>query len=307
MGKRYQLMFVPDDGSQVRSFRVSSSWIPGLLTAGVLAVIFVSASTVSLINTHRSQNELRRVRVENAGLREHLEDFSVRIDDALAVAQENESMEREARLLAGLDPVDDQTRQLGVGGPLAPAPRFTDDPGIRHELVDQFQRLDELEQRLAFQTRSYEETLGALDSNRERLDHTPTIEPLRRPFALSSGYGWRQDPFTGDEVYHYGLDFRAPIGTPVRATAAGKVTFVGVRGDYGLTVLIDHGNGVETKFAHLESTRCHEGDRVQRGDIIAALGSSGRSTGPHVHYEVRVNGVAQNPARYIVNRDVDAR
>ena len=303
MAKKYQLMFVPDDGGQVRSIRVSTGWLPATIATAVLAVVLLVIAAASHIEARQARAEVDRVLAENAGLRESLESFSSRMDEALAVARENEEMEREARLLAGLDPLDEQTRQLGMGGPLAPPPAFTDDPGVRTEIADQLHHLDELEHRVAFQARSYQETLGALGSRRERLDRTPTVEPLRGPYAISSTYGWREDPFTGDDDYHYGIDFRAPLGTPIRATAGGVVSSVGDRGDYGLTVTVDHGEGVETKYAHLERVQCREGDQVQRGEVIATLGSSGRSTGPHVHYEVRVNGVAQNPKRYIVNRD----
>lgn len=305
--KKYQLLFVPEDGGRVRSFRISTRWLPAALVSVTLALVLGVVSIVLYLDVLQSRSEMERVRVENTGLRENLESISMRIDEALFSVRRNEALEREARLLAGLDPLDTQVQQPGMGGPLAPAPMFTDDPGVQAELVDQFQQLDELEHRIEFQARSYQETLGALGTNRERLDRMPTVEPIEGPYAISSTYGWRLDPFTGEDGYHYGIDFRAPLGTPVRATAAGHVTSIGERGDYGLVVTIDHGDGVETKFAHLESAQCQEGERVQRGDIIGTLGSSGRSTGPHVHYEVRVNGVAQNPERYIVSRDFTAR
>jgi murein DD-endopeptidase MepM/ murein hydrolase activator NlpD len=303
MGKKYQLLFVPDDGSPVRSVRVSTRWLPAVLASVAFALVLGVVSVVLYVDVLQSRAETDRVRAENEGLRNDLQSISVRIDDALASVRRNEELEREARLLAGLDPLEAPVQQSGMGGPLTTMPTFTDDPGIQAELVDQFRHLDELEDRIESQARSYQETLGALGTNRERLDRMPTVEPIEGPYVVSSSYGWREDPFTGEDNYHYGIDFRAPLGTPVRATAAGVVSCVGERSDYGLMVTIDHGDGVETKFAHLESAQCREGESVHRGDIIGTLGSSGRSTGPHVHYEVRVNGVAQNPERYIVSRD----
>jgi murein DD-endopeptidase MepM/ murein hydrolase activator NlpD len=307
MGKKYQLLFVPDDGGPVRSVRVSTRWLPTALASVALVLVLGIISVVLYADVLQSRAETDRVRAENEDLKDDLQSISVRIDDALTSVRRNEDLEREARLLAGLDPMEAQVEQSGMGGPLTTVPTFSEDPGIRADLVDQFRHLDELENRIELQARSYQETLGALETNRERLDRTPSVEPIDVAYAISSTYGWREDPFTGEDNYHYGIDFRAPQGTPVRATAAGVVSFVGERSDYGLMVTIDHGDGVETKFAHLESAQCREGESVHRGDIIGTLGSSGRSTGPHVHYEVRVNGVAQNPARYIVSRDFAAR
>jgi murein DD-endopeptidase MepM/ murein hydrolase activator NlpD len=308
MGKnKIQLLFVPEDGGPVRSIRVSARWLPAALVSVTLALVFATVSIILYLDVLQSRHETERVRAENIGLRDDLQSISSRIDEALASVRRNEALEREARLLAGLDPVETQDPKPGMGGPLTPVPTFTEDPGIRAELIDQFQQLDELEHRIALQARSYQEALGALETNREHLERMPTVEPIEGPYAISSSYGWREDPFTGEDNYHYGIDFRAPLGTPVRATAAGEVSSVGQHADYGLMVTIDHGDGVETRFAHLESTQCREGTRVQRGDIIGTLGSSGRSTGPHVHYEVRVNGIAQNPERYIVSRDFAGR
>ena len=128
--------------------------------------------------------------------------------------------------------------------------------------------------------------------------------PLARPLTtfshrVSSGFGPRRDPFHRRRAFHSGMDFKAPTGTPVRATGAGKITKVGRQGGYGLTVEVHHGNGIVTRYAHLSRILVKRGQKVVAGQAIGRVGSTGRSTGPHLHYEVRVDNRAVNPARFL--------
>ncbi|HEV2270532.1 MAG TPA: M23 family metallopeptidase [Steroidobacteraceae bacterium] len=131
------------------------------------------------------------------------------------------------------------------------------------------------------------------------------IHPEGRPVSsgyISSGFGQRVDPFTGGEEFHEGIDFAAPEGTRIRAVAAGIVTWAGPRGGYGNMVQIDHGNGYATRYGHAYRLLVHVGETVQRGDVLALVGDTGRSTGPHVHFEVLKNGHEVNPARFVALR-----
>lgn len=125
----------------------------------------------------------------------------------------------------------------------------------------------------------------------------PTHEPIPDGW-FSSNFGYRIDPFTGMRTFHEGIDFPAQRGTTVTAAASGKVIFAGVHPGYGKMVDLDHGNGLVTRYAHASKLLVKEGDLVLRGQAIAKVGTSGRSTGPHLHYEVRLNGTPQNPARF---------
>ena len=115
----------------------------------------------------------------------------------------------------------------------------------------------------------------------------------------SSSYGWRIDPFTGQKAFHEGLDFSAEIGTPIRAAADGIVTLAEVSGGYGNMVKVDHGSGLETRYGHASKLLVKVGERVVKGQEIALVGSTGRSTGPHLHYEIRLNGDALDPRQYL--------
>ncbi len=125
----------------------------------------------------------------------------------------------------------------------------------------------------------------------------PTSLPISDGW-FSSNFGYRIDPFTGLQTFHEGIDFPAEVGTPIRATASGKVVYADVHPEYGKMVEIDHGNGISTRYAHASLLLVKVGDLVVRGQEIAAVGTTGRSTGPHLHYEVRLNGAPQNPARF---------
>ena len=116
---------------------------------------------------------------------------------------------------------------------------------------------------------------------------------------ISSGFGYRSDPFTGAGAFHAGLDFRGPYGAPIYAAAKGVVSFAGVRSGYGNCIEIDHGNGLLTRYAHMSAFRASIGQLVSPGDAIGAIGNSGRSTGPHLHFEVRINGNPVNPRPFL--------
>jgi murein DD-endopeptidase MepM/ murein hydrolase activator NlpD len=116
---------------------------------------------------------------------------------------------------------------------------------------------------------------------------------------VTSSYGYRRDPFTGRGAFHSGLDFRAGYGAPIHAAAAGVISFVGRKSGYGNCVEIDHGNGLLTRYAHMSAFRTHIGTKVSAGDVIGLIGSTGRSTGPHLHFEVRINNRAVNPRPFL--------
>ncbi|MDE1999826.1 MAG: M23 family metallopeptidase, partial [Burkholderiales bacterium] len=128
----------------------------------------------------------------------------------------------------------------------------------------------------------------------------PSSPPVDGP--TSSGFGFRSDPFTHRTALHTGLDFPGPIGTPIMAAAGGVVLYAGPHPEYGQLVELDHGNGLVTRYGHVSKFWVKQGDLVRRGQKIAEMGSTGRSTGPHLHFEVLVEGVQQNPAKFLTAR-----
>ena len=137
----------------------------------------------------------------------------------------------------------------------------------------------------------------------EQLGHTIVSVPLRKPVSgdidTTSSFGVRMDPFLHVAAMHTGIDFRGELGEPIHATAPGTVTAAGSSGGYGKMVEIDHGNGLATRYGHLSQIDLYVGEKVRVGDIVGRLGSTGRSTGPHLHYETRVDGEAVDPQKFL--------
>jgi len=130
------------------------------------------------------------------------------------------------------------------------------------------------------------------------LEGVPQVVPAKF-FSMSSGFGYRRDPFTHRGAMHSGLDFKGPIGSPIYAAAKGRISFVGRKSGYGKVIEISHGNGLKTRYAHMSKFRAKLGQEVDAGDVIGAIGSTGRSTGPHLHFEVRINDRAVNPRPFL--------
>ncbi len=141
-------------------------------------------------------------------------------------------------------------------------------------------------------------SLARMDALERSVARLPQVLPASLEY-ISSGFGFRLDPFTGADAFHPGLDFRGPLGAPIYAAARGTISFVGARSGYGNCVEINHGNGLVTRYAHMSGFRAVLGTAVQPGDVIGLIGSTGRSTGPHLHFEVRINDRPVNPRPFL--------
>jgi murein DD-endopeptidase MepM/ murein hydrolase activator NlpD len=300
--KVWNVVLVPEGEGVVHSLRIPARLLYGAAAVLALGLLLVLGSVTLHFWSLRGLHSAQALRQENASLRSHLSTVNSALDRMEGMVREGEQMERQARMLAGLDAVDDQTRQLGVGGPLLGAPQqvVPGDPRVSRTVEDQKQKLDQLTRQATFQRQSLLETLDRLKDLGDKLGHTPSICPLRDQYVISAGFGWRADPFTNQRAFHTGLDLRAETGTPVHATAAGEVVFVGYDGEFGQCVRIRHGYGYETSYCHLSAAMVAQGQAVVRGMVIGKVGSSGRSTGPHLHYEVWINGVARDPSDHIL-------
>lgn len=162
------------------------------------------------------------------------------------------------------------------------------------------QKMDMLARQLYMQSQSFDEIVEYYKNHEDMLSHLPAIQPVANKDLkrTSSGYGYRIHPIYQTRIFHEGMDFSCDIGTPVYATADGVIKKAKWESGYGYTVLIDHGYGYETRYAHLKSFKVRAGQKVVRGETIALSGNSGRSSGPHVHYEVLQRGRHMNPAHY---------
>jgi murein DD-endopeptidase MepM/ murein hydrolase activator NlpD len=200
------------------------------------------------------------------------------------VPEKNEPSSPETKPMAG------KVESANRGGPLVLNSPITE--------LDLQQKITETMSKIDFDTDYLSDIEAKLLQQSVLKDMLPNSSPINAAFN-SSSYGWRIDPFNGNKAFHEGLDFSAAMGTPIYAAAGGIVTTAERTPDYGNIVKVDHGSGLETRYAHASKLMVKVGDRVEKGQIVALVGTTGRSTGAHLHYEIRLNGNALDPRKYL--------
>lgn len=295
--KNFSLLFIPHQRGKVIEKRVSLCLLIFLL-AGFL--IFLSSGLFfSLDASSRAFHKLKleHLKKENKYLKAELTKMNSTISDLNDQMAELIDQEKRVRMVFGLPEVDAQIRELGIGGPVAT--QWVDPNEDLEQVHVAESELEKLLRQARFEKENFKQIYSSLSDKKKTLDHTPSIRPSAG--YLSCGFGMRIDPFTGRRQFHRGVDLAADIGTPVYATASGVVS--SVRRDVGLGKLIqiDHLHGYTTVYAHLSRIAVKRGQHVERGEIIGAVGNTGYSTGPHLHYEVHHQGRAQNPFRFFLD------
>lgn len=234
----------------------------------------------------------RELKVLQAKLERQTEEYGRRIEEISEKLRALRELERRLRIMANLNPPDERGEgMVAVGG-------SGGEGGLGVELLDE-RVIEELMREVQGRLEGFQEIQEALEERIERLRHTPSIWPARG--WVSCGYGPRINPFTGRREFHTGIDISNVVGTPVLAPADGRVKSIWKDRFLGLALKIDHGYGIETVYGHLHKVLVKVGQRVKRGEKIALMGNTGRSTGPHLHYEVHVKGRPQNPRDYILD------
>ena len=242
-----------------------------------------------------SEKELRK---KNSQLQAQYNVLSSRLDEAMGVLQDIQQRDDNLyRVIFQADPVPSAIRKAGYGN----TNRYEDllDMADAELVVNTTQKLDMLTKQLYIQSRSFDDVVEMCKQHDEMLRCIPAIQPVANKDLkrTASGYG-RIDPIYGATRFHEGMDFAANPGTEVYATGDGTVIEVGWQTGYGNTIVIDHGFGYVTRYAHLQAFRTQRGKKVVRGEVIGEVGNTGKSTGPHLHYEVHVKGQVVNPVNY---------
>ena len=262
------------------------------LVLGVAAYLVTSI----VLGSPESADDLRE---ENARLQSQYAVLSRRFDEAMEVmADISQRDDNLYRVMFMADPVPSDVRGATFSG----TNRYEEFENMDNAelVIATTQRMDVLERQLYIQSQSFDEIVEFYKNHEDMLRHLPAIQPVANKDLkrTASGYGYRIHPIYQTRIFHDGMDFACDIGTPVYATADGIVKKAKWESGYGYIVTIDHGYGYETRYAHLKSFNVKRGQRVVRGETIALSGNSGRSTGPHVHYEVLQRGRPVNPANY---------
>jgi murein DD-endopeptidase MepM/ murein hydrolase activator NlpD len=294
----FTVLILPDATSPARKFHIPQWALTAVCSVGAVAALFLAFFVYQYVFLNVRMLELKQLRQE-AGERNVL---AARVDQLEGELSRLRDLDRKLRTVAGLDKGDGQAGGLAQGGADAPSRSALLD-ALRSRtgrLMDWVNRdLEVLGQEITSRERSFRELKSFLEEKRSVLAATPTIPPLKG--LITAGYGYRTSPFTGQREMHEGLDIAAPHGTPIMATADGIVSFVGPLAAYGNVVFINHGQGFATFYSHTSRNAVREGQQVKRGEVIAYVGTTGRTTGPHVHYEIQINGSAVNPLKYIVD------
>lgn len=222
----------------------------------------------------------------------HLDALAVQLGEIQARVMRLDALSERLSKLAGVKPEDAAALPPGQGGPEIRA------YGMSEQQLQT--RISEVTADIEARTDRLSLVEAMLLKQSMQQNALPTSFPVMGAYN-SSSYGWRVDPFTGNMAFHEGLDFTAQVGTPIYAAAGGIVMSAEQTPDYGKIVKIDHGSGLETRYAHASRLLVTAGERVEKGQLIAEVGSTGRSTGAHLHFEVRLNGAALDPRKYLKN------
>ncbi len=299
------IIFVPDKLAKPRTFTLRSRqivlivllWVllPLLFAAGLFyyslyhAPAIRSAYFQSII--HQSQEvQLKKSR---AYLQTNLNAIAVRVGEMQAQMTRLDALGSRLAKMAGISPKDFQFGRPPARGGVSDVPEVDlSQRDLQHQIDTLAKRMEDRSDRLM--------VLEAMLQERSISKNTfPSFRPVKHGY-ISSPFGWRIDPINGKREFHEGIDFMARVGTPVRAAANGVVIYAKFNPfGYGNLVAIDHGNGLVTRYAHCSKLLVREGDIVLRGQEIGLSGDTGRSTGPHLHFEVRYHGIPQNPLNYL--------
>jgi murein DD-endopeptidase MepM/ murein hydrolase activator NlpD len=301
--RRWTVVLVPPTSEPSKIIEVSYGVLKSLAVAvGVVAILALLLGYAAVSRT-ADQQRTARLTQENGRLEQQLGEINGRLATLTDTLSRIAQRDARIRVLANLEPIDPQVQAAGVGGPSEPAPPgAAETPAIRqsHEIrVD----LNGLIRRANLLALSFREAADSLATHSARHAATPTIMPTQG-WLTSAFSSMRTHPILHIARPHEGIDVTAPMGSPIEAPAAGVVIETGWESGYGNTVSIDHGYGIVTKFAHTSKILVHEGQRVSRGERIALVGNSGLATGPHLHYEVHVNGRPVDPLKYVLPEHV---
>ena len=294
MAKRfYTFILVPHAEAKFRKIHLSKR--TAILLGSFLGLMALAAGALTFhyVEFYGDMQELRRLRMINAELRRQNLDYEVSVEHLNNRVTSLQDFVKKLSVMAGLGTELPADSGAGMGGfrdedSASPASAYEQVKGSLHQMASDLTALDEKGRVLE---RFYDEHSLMLAS-------TPSIWPVRG--YLSSSYGRRRDPFTGEREFHHGIDVSTPIGRSVVAPADGVVLYAGKRGSYGNVIVIDHKFGMMTRYAHLSRFNVRPGKRVKRGDVVGYVGNTGRSNGPHLHYEIWVSDRPAHPLNYIL-------
>ncbi|MDE3003919.1 MAG: M23 family metallopeptidase [Gemmatimonadota bacterium] len=302
-GDRWTFLVMRGQDDPVQQYSLSSRTLRLAAGVGLVACIMFVVSAVFIGAGTFNRMQAQNLQVRNNALEDELAQFQTRIADLEHTLDRVAENDAHFRNLAGLEIIDPEVLQAGVGGPglgvPESSPLWATDSITTKRIHATGYDLSALERRARLLSESLAEATDSVRNHRDLLESTPSILPTQG--WLSSRFSQsRMHPVHNRPLPHEGIDVSAPMGTPIMAAAKGRVIRSGWLVGYGLTVEIDHGFGFTTLYGHASKLIAQVGDEVTRGQVIAQVGDTGITTSPNLHYEVKVNGVAKDPSRFIL-------
>ena len=251
------------------------------------------------ISTVLYDKRLREFKANYNSVSSNIEDIHTRLKELDNQLLEIEEKDRAVRIYAGMPSVDKDIRKLGIGGLVSNKANDFNNlaPAISKEISNLQLDIERLSRQVNFELSSYESIYEKVKSNIDKIRHIPSIRPVEGGY-LNSSFGYRQDPIDNVRRFHQGQDITVPTGTPIYAPADGVVKRAYYIGGFGNHIRLEHSSGYSTTFAHLSKIFVRHGQKIKRGEIIGESGNTGRSTAPHLHYEVHYHGNPKNPLDY---------
>ena len=298
----YTITVAPERTGRVRYYVLTRRHLRLLFLSGGLLLLIAGVAGLQMWRSMDRAQEVKELRRQELTLRTQLEGADQRLKE---ISERLESLDQLEKRLRGLAQLSDPARRIAMGPGQNPSDEESRlwDPGESPLLVRArtqlfSERLNGLLEEADLQVERLDQLAQHFEAVRHRLAATPAVSPLIG--WVTSRFGMRQDPMTGRHQMHKGLDIASAMGTPIVSPSDGVIAKVGEQSGYGLVVLIDHGFGIMSSYAHLLDSSVKAGESVKRGQQIGRVGMSGRSTGPHLHYEVRIDGVAVDPEFFIL-------
>lgn len=308
----YTFMLIPERSAQVKKWMISQKSIHGLLVGAAVFLVFVIFSTVVTVQYFVQKEKFDETSLRNQYLESQLHFLQNKVNLADSTLVRIQNFEQKLRMItqvstqtsptgAAIGPISNEDENVLKGSGLDQGQMVAmANPGPKYSGIESLElNVDQVHKKAALQEQSLQELYELLKDQHSLLSSTPSISPVRGLYT--SGFGYRISPFTGTRSLHTGIDLSAPIGTPVKSPADGVVSKVENDPGYGKVLVISHGYGFSTLYGHNSKILVKVGQKVKRGEVISEVGNTGRSTGAHLHYEVRVNGVEVNPVKYILN------
>jgi len=299
--KGYTVIIVSPDLSKIRQYKFSRLLPRVLVVAIGLFLVFFGYAQYSLLKAKKEAIESDFLKRETRSQKAQIQWFAIQINELKENLARLNAFDSKIRVIANLQSPPPNSSLRGVGGPEAEESPLTSlfQKGNEKLIEDMRGELNVLKDRVRSQEESFHQIETYINAKRSMLNHTHAIWPVRG--WLTCGFGSRISPFTGLKEFHQGLDIAAPMGTPIISPADGVVAHIGLEKSYGKMVTIDHGFGLTTRYGHVSKATVKVGERGKRGQPIAHVGNTGKTTGPHVHSEVNVNGIPVNPIHYILD------